>query len=110
MDTDELTADLDELMEDFPQVADILSPTAGEVSRGVKIILGDVRREGSTNRAAWRDEETTAVVVKVSDVGFRPDPGTLILTEDGLRLRVTDCTYVPGDVTYLLTVENRSKT
>lgn len=105
---DALESDLDEIMRDFTQRADFVAP-GGARAIAVSVIVGDIRAEGSTNRAAWRDDFATTVTVKASALPFIPEPGTTIRLQNGQRLRVTDCSATPGDAAYTLTVENRGR-
>ena len=106
---DALEGDLDEIMRDFTQRADFTSP-GGARAIAVPVIVGDIRAEGSTNRAAWRDDFATTVTVKASALPFVPEPGTTLRLSSGQRLRVTDCAATPGDAAFTLTVENRGRT
>lgn len=103
-----LECDLDEIMRDFTQRADFVAPS-GARAISVTVIMGDIRAEGSTNRAAWRDDFATTVTVKASSLPFVPEPGTTLRLSSGHRLRVTDCAATPGDAAYTLTVENRGR-
>lgn len=104
---DFLESDLDEIMRDFDQRADFIAPS-GIRALSVPVIIGDVRAEGSTNKAAWRDDLSTSITVKASALPFVPEAGTLIRLSSGQRLRVSDCAATPGDAAYTLTAENRS--
>ena len=108
LDLDALECDLDEIMSDFTQRADFVSPS-GARAIAVPVIVGDIRAEGSANRAAWRDDFATTVTVKASALPFVPEPGTTLRLQNGQRLRVTDCAATPGDAAYTLTVENRGR-
>lgn len=105
---DALECDLDEIMRDFTQRADFVAPS-GARAIAVPVIVGDLRAEGSANRAAWRDDFATTVTVKASSLPFVPEPGTTIRLSSGQRLRVTDCAATPGDAAYTITVENRGR-
>lgn len=108
-DNDELESDLEEILGDLPQTADVFSRDGAQVVRAVPIAIGDVREEGSTNRAAWREDAAATVTLRADALPFPPDPGTTIVLPDGLRLRVTDRSQTPGDIAVTLTVENRGK-
>lgn len=103
-----LEEDLDEILRDFDQRADFTAPS-GLRALSVPVIVGDVRAEGSANKAAWRDDLSTSITVKASSLPFVPEAGTVIRLESGQRLRVTDCAATPGDAAYTLTAENRSR-
>lgn len=103
-----LEADIDEIMHDFEQRADFTAPS-GAHAIAIPVIIGDVRAEGSANKAAWRDDFSTSVTVKASALPFVPEPGTVIRLSNGQRLRVTDCAATPGDAAYTLTAENRGR-